>query len=66
MYPPFLINWSISKIKEDKVVNPPHTPVARRRRASLERSGISTDNPVTIPIRKQPARLDTSVPQGIV
>src|SRR5574343_649823 len=58
-------NFKFSALKDENVVNPPQTPVARNNRRLPElNSAERNPQPAIIPITKLPAILTNSVGQG--
>ena len=54
---------TVSFENEEKVVNPPKTPVTKKSRHSIVKFPLSL-RPKIIPIRKQPMRFTPRVPKG--
>jgi hypothetical protein len=52
----------VSYPKEEKVVNPPITPINRKRRVLEENISMLSEHPPRKPMMKHPSRLTKSVP----
>ena len=60
---PSLNSWNVSRVKVEKVVNPPKRPVNTKRRHSWDQ-WVSSNRHQIKPIRNEPRRLTASVPAG--
>nr|WP_235378831.1 hypothetical protein [Candidatus Coxiella mudrowiae] len=54
---------TVSKLKLEKVVNHPKKPIKTPARQAADKANRPTNMPDKIPIRKEPIRLTTKIPQ---